>query len=387
MIKHKKHITTLFLISLSLLCSAQAAFQNYGTIQLHDNAKIGFHTDLINNGTFNNNRGLAGFYSANITRVVTGNNMPVFYDVDVDTYNDLELQISMGVTNELSFINGKILTDKNDLSVSLNFINHNFYAGEDDDRYVDGYSQVESLNEFSFPIGDDNRIRPMILPEQNQSTTFKGAYFYEDPNSPMTFSTSFLTDQKQIFIENINTNEFWDLDGATETTVTLTWDVFSYIPGITDKIENLRVVGWSSVINKWVDLGRTAVSGSVIKGQVTSNNFIPDNYDVITIGSNFSDGNLDNVNIIFTPNGDTTNETLVFEGLEQYDKSHLEVYNRWGILVYKATNYQNDWNGRSMGRATIKTNSHLPVGTYFYLLKFGDATLSKQQKGWVYIHR
>ncbi|QXP74641.1 gliding motility-associated C-terminal domain-containing protein [Tenacibaculum sp. HL-MS23] len=370
-----------------MLCSAQAAFQNFGDIQLHNNAKIGFHTDLINNGTFNNNKGLTGFYSDDITRVVTGNNMPVFYDVDINTYNDLELQISMGVTNELSFINGKILTDKNDLSVSLNFINHNFYAGEDDDRYVDGYSQVEGLNEFTFPIGDDNRIRPMILPEQNQNTTFKGAYFYEDPNAPITFSTSFLTDQKQVFIENINTNEFWDLDGATETTITLTWDVFSNIPGMTENIENLRVVGWSSVINKWVDLGRIAVSGSVTKGQVTSNNFIPDNYDVITIGSNFSDGNLDNVNIIFTPNGDTTNETLVFESLDQYKKNTLEVYNRWGNIVYKKTNYKNNWNGKSFGRATIKANNDLPVGTYFYRLRFGDDSLSKIQRGWVYIHR
>ncbi|MGB1042999.1 MAG: gliding motility-associated C-terminal domain-containing protein [Tenacibaculum sp.] len=370
-----------------MLCLGQTAFQNFGTIQLHNNAEIGFHTNLINNGTFNNNKGLAGFYSDDEVILVAGTNTPVFYDVEIDAYDDIELQVSLGITNELSFINGKILTDKNDLSVSLNFIKHNFYAGEDDERYVDGYSQVEGLNEFTFPIGDDDRIRPLILPEQNQSTTFKGAYFFEDPNSPTTFSDSFLTDKKQIFIENINTNEFWDLDGDTETTVTLTWDVFSNIPGITDNIENLRVVGWSSEINKWVDLGRTAVSGSVIKGKVTSNNFIPNNYEVITIGSNFSDGTLDNVNIIFTPNGDNTNETLVFEGLEQYDKNQLEVYNRWGILVYKAINYQNNWNGSSKGRTTVKAKSQLPVGTYFYILKFGNNNLSKKQKGWVYIHR
>ena len=387
MIKYRKHITLLFLMSISILCSAQGAFQNFGDIQLHDNAKIGFHTDIINNGNFTNNRGLAGFYSDDVVRLIAGTNTPIFYNVEVDAYDDIELQISLGITNELSFINGKILTDKNDLSVSLNFINHNFYAGEDDDRHIDGYSQVEGLNEFSFPIGDDDRIRPMILPEQSQNTIFKGAYFFEDPNTPMTFNSSFLTDQKQIFIENINTNEFWDLDGSNETTITLTWDVFSYIPGITDKIENLRVVGWSNAINKWVDLGRTAVSGSLIKGQVTSNNFIPNDYEVITIGSSFSDGNLDNVNIIFTPNGDTTNETLVFEGLEQYNKNILEVFNRWGILVYKAINYKNDWTGRSMGRATLKTVSDLPAGTYFYLLKFGDSSLSKKQKGWVYIHR
>lgn len=387
MIKQSKHIILLFLVSLSLLCSGQTAFQNFGNIQLHDNAEIGFHTDLINDGTFNNNKGHAGFYSDDEVILVAGTNTPVFYDVEIDAYDDIELQVSLGITNELSFINGKILTDKNDLSVSLNFINHNFYAGEDDDRYVDGYSQVEGLNEFTFPIGDDDRIRPMILPEQNQNTTFKGAYFYEDPNSPTTFSDSFLTDKKQIFIENINTNEFWDLDGDTETTVTLTWDGLSDISAITNDTAQLRVVGWHIAEQKWFDLGNSNIIGDLFQGQITSNSFIPNDYEVITIGSGVADGNLNDVNIIFSPNGDAANETLVFEGLEQYSKNYLEVYNRWGNLVYKTNNYKNDWRGYSTGRATVTANNQLPVGTYFYILKFGNNNLSKKQKGWVYIHR
>ncbi|WP_420833286.1 gliding motility-associated C-terminal domain-containing protein [Tenacibaculum bernardetii] len=149
----------------------------------------------------------------------------------------------------------------------------------------------------------------------------------------------------------------------------------------------MRVVGWSKTINKWIDLGSTNVSGDLNEGLVTSNAFIPNDYEIITIGSGVADGNLNDVNIIFTPNGDTTNETLVFEGLDQYKKNTLEVYNRWGNIVYKKTNYKNNWNGKSFGRATIKANNDLPVGTYFYRLRFGDDSLSKIQRGWVYIHR
>ncbi len=366
---------------------SQTAFQNNGNIQIHDNGKIGFHIDLINNGTFNNNKGLAGFYSDNQTRIVSGNNRAIFFDVEIDALNNLELETSLALTNELSFINGKVITPKNDLSISLDFIRHNFYAGEDDIRHIDGYASVLSLNEFIFPIGDDDRLRPMILPSQDTESLFLGAYFYEDPNTPSTFSDNFLTNQKQVFIENISEIEFWDLNGANETTVTLTWDNQSDINAITNNTEDLVVVGWSILDNKWINLGNSNVIGDLNQGKITSNSFIPDNYEIITIGSSFANGNLDDVNIIFSPNGDTKNETLVFEGLEQFKENYLEIYNRWGNLVYKINDYKNDWKGESIGRATIKAEDNLPVGTYFYLLKFGNSGLSKKQKGWVYIHR
>lgn len=377
----------LFFIFFTTQLYSQLAFHNVGNIQMHNNAQIGFHTDLINNGTFNTNQGLAGFYSDNEVRVVSGNNKAIFFNIEIDALNDLELQTSLGLTNELSFINGKVITPRNNTNISLDFIQHNFYAGEDDLRHIDGYTSVLSLNEFTFPIGDDDRLRPMILPIQTTESLFLGAYFSEDPNTPSTFSESFLTDQKQVFIENISNIEFWDLNGTNETTVTLTWDNQSDLSLITNDIKNLRVVGWHKIEKKWFDLGNTNVSGNLTQGRVTSNSFIPNTYEIITIGSGVPDGNLDDVNIIFTPNGDTANETLVFEGLEQYEKSYLEIYNRWGNLVYKANNYKNDWKGVSTGRVTIKPKNNLPVGTYFYLLQFGNSSLSKKQKGWVYIHR
>ncbi|WP_299160611.1 gliding motility-associated C-terminal domain-containing protein [uncultured Tenacibaculum sp.] len=383
-----KTITKITILLFTYSVGAQTAFHNYGNIKMHTNASIGFHTDLTNDGTLDNsNEGLAGFYSNNETRIVSGNNKATFYNVEIDAANNLELRNSLGITNELSFINGKVITPRSNSDISLDFILHDFYAGEDDNRHVDGYTTVLGSEEFTFPIGDDNRLRPMILPTQNQNATFKGAYFNEDPNSPNTFAQSFLTNQKQVFIENISQLEFWDLKGANKTTITLTWDNQSDIAAITNTIEQLKVVGWSKTENKWIDLGNSNVSGDLIKGEVTSNEFIPNDYEIITIGSGIADGSLNDVNIIFSPNGDSTNETLVFEGIEQYNKSLLEVYNRWGNLVYKTTNYKNDWNGKSNGRATIKENDDLPVGTYFYTLKFGQDNLNKKQKGWVYIQR
>ena len=64
---------------------------------------------------------------------------------------------------------------------------------------------------------------------------------------------------------------------------------------------------------------------------------------------------------VFTPNGDGINDVLRFDLLELYDGNTLQVFNRWGKLVYEDGDYQNDWNG-----------GDLKEGTYFYILDIGD---------------
>ncbi|MEX6625300.1 gliding motility-associated C-terminal domain-containing protein [Tenacibaculum salmonis] len=382
-----KLFTYLMVLIIPLSITAQTAFYNHGNIQIHDEASIAFHTNLINDGNFDdNNKGLVTFYSDTEILTVSGNNKAIFFDVDIDTANDLELQTSLGITNDLSFINGKILTQRDNLNTSLDFINHNIYAGEDNLRHVDGYTSINGLNEFTFPIGDNNQLRPMILPTQSTKSTFLGAYFSEDPNTPSTFGQSFLTDQKQVFIENISKKEFWDLNGTNATSITLTWNAQSDIPLITDAIDRLKVVGWSITENKWIDLGNANVIGDLNSGRITSNTFIPDNFEIITIASGFSDNNSVDTNILFSPNGDNINDTLIFENLESYDNNNLEIFNRWGNVVYKTENYKNNWSGESTGRFTLNTKDKLPTGTYFYIFNYVKNGTSKVQKGWVYIN-
>lgn len=66
------------------------------------------------------------------------------------------------------------------------------------------------------------------------------------------------------------------------------------------------------------------------------------------------------VPVLFSPNGDTDNETLVVEGIENYPDCMLQIYDRNGRKVYGTTGYQNNWNGTTNG-------SPLPEGVYFYV--------------------
>ncbi|PKV49780.1 gliding motility-associated-like protein [Aquimarina sp. MAR_2010_214] len=363
---------------------AQQAFHNYGNIQIHDQGEVGFHTDLINDGTFDQNLGLAGFYNPTGSLNVSGDNRPIFHNMEIDVVDDLLLDVAVGVTNFQEFINGRVQTPRDRLNVSLDYINDAPYLGENDDRYVDGYSSITGILDFTFPIGDDYRLRPMRIENQAAVNTARGAYFFENPNTPNFFSTSFNTDNFSNVLFGVSSFEFWDLDGDVETRVTLTWDDNSNIPTLVDELEDLRVVGWDRNLQQWVSLGNFTASGDLNNGEITSELMIPDNYVILTFGSSdiILDGDLE----IFTavsPNGDGVNDTFIIQGIEQFSNNEVIIFNRWGVEVYRKKGYDNSWGGYSEGRTTIAQDEQLPVGTYYYILKIEG---QKDRSGYLYIN-
>lgn len=63
---------------------------------------------------------------------------------------------------------------------------------------------------------------------------------------------------------------------------------------------------------------------------------------------------------VFTPNGDGYNDTWIIRGLWQSPQNKLEIFNRLQQRVYKASPYQNDWNGET------DSGDILPAGNYVY---------------------
>lgn len=66
----------------------------------------------------------------------------------------------------------------------------------------------------------------------------------------------------------------------------------------------------------------------------------------------------------FSPNNDGYNDTFVIAHDSDVTLS-LEIFTRWGSLVYKNNNYQNDWNGKGTGALL---GSNLIDGTYYYVV-------------------
>jgi len=78
---------------------------------------------------------------------------------------------------------------------------------------------------------------------------------------------------------------------------------------------------------------------------------------------------------VVTPNGDGAHEFLIITGLDVRTNNNINIYNRWGILVYSTTSYNTNGNvfdGTSQARATYSQEDKLPVGTYYYILNYVD---------------
>jgi len=76
-----------------------------------------------------------------------------------------------------------------------------------------------------------------------------------------------------------------------------------------------------------------------------------------------------------SPNGDGNND---FFDLTNLGVHNLEIFNRYGMLVYDKHNYKNEWYG------TTNSGKKLPDSTYYYVIRFETG---QSKTGWIYINK
>ncbi|HEX6333332.1 MAG TPA: PKD domain-containing protein [Flavisolibacter sp.] len=64
---------------------------------------------------------------------------------------------------------------------------------------------------------------------------------------------------------------------------------------------------------------------------------------------------------VFSPNGDGINDQWVIRYLDTYPGATVDVYNRYGQVVFSSKGYTRAWDGTYNGR-------QLPAGTYYYII-------------------
>ncbi len=87
----------------------------------------------------------------------------------------------------------------------------------------------------------------------------------------------------------------------------------------------------------------------------------------------------------FSPNGDGVNDTFSIPNIEQYPNFELMIFNRYGSKIYetRGSNYEEFAGIPNSG--TLAGDGLLPVGTYFYVIKYNDANI-EDVSSWVYIN-
>ncbi len=86
-------------------------------------------------------------------------------------------------------------------------------------------------------------------------------------------------------------------------------------------------------------------------------------------------------------NNDDYNETFFIKGLRDiFINFELEVYNRWGRLVWQGNNQTEDWDGFSTKGFRLD-NDLSPKGTYYYLLFLNDPDYPQPLTGFLYLEK
>lgn len=383
--KFSKYLAYLALI-LPLAFFGQNSFKNIGNLKIFEEGQMGFHTNLVNNGNFDENLGLAGFYQEGSLEI-SGIFSPIFYDLESMVDENLNLSTSIKVSNSLNFLYGDIRTNKDHEDVYLQFINNAFYNGENDTAKGNSYIAVDQAKLFTFPVGTKTAIRPLSIEFVNQFNFVKCAYFSENSENHLIMSRKILNDNAENnSLSNISTDEFWKIETSGAAKVTLHWNVNSNISSFLNEVSQIKVVGWNNATLQWTNLGNVSYSGDLENGYVTSEDFNSQDYSIITFGSGNTSKNIILGNYLLTPDGDGINESLVFDFSQAPSNNSLQIYNRWGKLVYEEENYQNDFSGfANTGTFIKKGKKILPLGVYFYILKMRDLNLDFQ--GFLYLSR
>jgi len=76
---------------------------------------------------------------------------------------------------------------------------------------------------------------------------------------------------------------------------------------------------------------------------------------------------------VITPDGDGLNDEFMINCVESTRSNQLEVYNRWGQLVFEAENYANDWEG------TAPNGGNLAPGPYYYVFRYDDGSSEEKE--------
>lgn len=374
---NKNWFYLLLLVPLSI--SAQNAVHHFGGMRIHENATVGFHTDLVNDGSFDQNRGLVGFYSSSGLRNLSGTFTPKFEDVEFATEGGLNLEIPLLVDNNANFISGNIITDKAFPTIYLGFTTDGFYVGQGANTKVYGYSAVTAQSDFTFPVGLEGRLRPLMINSSDLNVLAKCAYFFENPNSPSTSPIPFDTDSKEGDIIRISDVEYWKLEGSLPSNITIGWDAFSQIGLLASDINDLVVVGWDRDAQQWVNLGNIQADGDLNTGAITSQNFVPNEYTALSFGSLsnvISESDL--ANYILSPNGDGINDFLEIAATEDSPNNLLSIYNRHGGLVFQQEDYSDEFVGKANQGIVYDKGSGLPSGVYFYVIELKDTGIKHQ---------
>ncbi|MEM1337625.1 MAG: gliding motility-associated C-terminal domain-containing protein [Bacteroidota bacterium] len=165
-------------------------------------------------------------------------------------------------------------------------------------------------------------------------------------------------------------------------------DLIGYLPPTFDTNGAFEIVSGNGTLNGSIfdpsdfGIGESQISYSATEG--TCKYFVD---FVIRINSDCVECNIASdivVSKTVTANADGINDFFEIKGGEFCDYVFgVQIFNRWGQIVYESKDYGNDWGGFSPDNA-FGSSSTLPSGTYYYIVTFPNQEIAPIN-GFIYL--
>lgn len=366
-------------------------FVNAPSSVLVNNGELNFQNNLTNNGAITYTVGKGGntTFNGSLVQQLKNAGLLNLYKVTFDHAKAdpvFEVFGKMNVDHSAIFLKGIVETEK--FGGQIFFTEDaNYIVSPSHQSFINGKVFKIGNTEFSFPVGNIDSYRKIKISAPDELTdVFSAQYFKLD-------SHGFYSHNKaEGVIEFIDKNEYWALTqerGNAKVVVTLTWEDGITSPQVlSGAYEQIHIVRWDATKGFWVDEGGVV---DVPNRSVSTITTVED-YGIFTLARVKKNAVLPgNIKVYngFTPNGDGVNDFLRIDGIDRVPNNRLEVFNRWGVLVFETEGYNsssNTFKGVSQGRITIGKGSKLPTGTYFYVLNYEYNGSMIKKQGYIYIN-
>jgi hypothetical protein len=127
--------------------------------------------------------------------------------------------------------------------------------GASDTHYLDGYGSVLTTAPFIFPVGQSGIYAPVTVTPLTIEP-IDAAYYR---SSTLTIGTTL-----DVTVSTTSPTEYWNIKGANDAIVSLTWRVNSVLTNIVTSTTELTIIGYDG--NKWVEIPSMVDTTSILGG-------------------------------------------------------------------------------------------------------------------------
>ena len=246
---------------------------------------------------------------------------------------------------------------------------------------------IPEVPELVFEDACSNRIEVAFTETSTNTGTSKNYVITR------TWTVSDLCDNVSIHTQVINVNIANPIVGITTELCNdddFDFDLFSLLSGTVDK----EVGTWSVVTGNATLDGSTFNPYQLNLGTYTFKYAVADEYcptetlvnivlndDCVPLSCGAEDVVISKA---VTTHADGKNDFFTITGVETCGFTYeVQIFNRWGAMIYESKNYQNDWNGTA-SKASIGSSNYVPTGTYYYVVNLKNSGL-KPFAGPIYV--